>query len=197
MATPTAYFGWELPAQSVGSWSTAVDSIFRAVDEAVSSVEQFRHQLRYTLALSFYPSATFSMYHSYDDRSFTVISAAPYGAAIGSFSTAFSGTNVMIDLRMTITPSLSTSQSAHQYLRAVINPGSILVPETGSGWVWGSANFFMRSQRFIGFWGVASLGPGDYSVGVDQLTLGVSSVAFVMEAWGGWITLGAFEVPRE
>lgn len=202
MADPSPTYGWQLPTQGQDPWITPVNSIFQAVDEAVGSIQQEAHAPFLTTVVSFIAEEAGYILPNCDDgtTSFQVMSAAPLGVFIGSFTVTRANRLALFDIRLTMVASgfYAASQPARDLaIRLVVNPGSISVPDTSTGFMWrhGHGMFTDAPHWSATVWGITSLGPGNYSVGVDQVTYAPASAHFGMHGTGGALHVIALEIP--
>lgn len=174
MSNPTATFSWQYPSENQDPWFSQFDTFASAIDLQVASAQTRVTSLeqamlpRITQVLSVYPSGTGpTIQGSTTPTAWTIMSAAPYGRFVGSFSVLNSG----VVVAFTWYPSMFfggagafMAAAAKVQWRGVVLPGSITVPNSdgSQGWNWpATTNGNHLPQAFFG---VTSLGPGNFSI---------------------------------
>ena len=202
MANPTARWNWSFPTEGQDPWYTPFDTFATAIDLTVYSTtaalslsanSYYQQPLppRYTAVISTYMADFLSFQGTTNaEPAWFILSAAPYGAFVGSFSVANSGgmallglTGELVALKSSYIANNSPADNVVTF-RACIQPGSITNP--GSAW-----RVLLQNELFnerLNASQTFSPGAGNYSVQLQgqmyiRTIFGASSLCYLRGRW--------------
>ena len=169
---PTSHYGWTLPTEGQDPWYSTMDTLFNAIDTSVHSV-QTGMVTHMTMVISAYPNPALFIPNVANvgaGGTWLVLSAAPYGRFVGSFSLVTSGAQAAFDLRITGDFSTFIASLQETRFRLFVSNGvnSFVVP-SDSAWI-SVITFSGLSWVLPPFTSIVSLGPGKFSCEVQATT---------------------------
>lgn len=171
MGNPTGIYGWTFPVEGQDPFYQAFDDFASGVDVTVSSVERVTGT-RHTLVLSNAPSGVLSVSSATAvllpaGDYFTVMSQAPLGRHVGSFSLVRSGAQARLELttqgRCNGNGTVQTGGGTVAFRCIITGNGmtSLAVPQNSLFWSFTPGVTEVRQH--LGWTATVSLGPGAYS----------------------------------
>jgi hypothetical protein len=164
MSRITSQFSWSIPDRGISSWYEPFVSLIQEIDLSVSSVQRANAVPFMTLVLSAYPTDVL-IHSGAEPSSFSVISCAPVGAFVGSFTMRNTPRWAWFDVRgvlgnsvSQVLPPQSPVRAALQ-MRVVVNPGSVDLGGADSSWILQQ----MGEAEPVHFVGATSLAAGPHS----------------------------------
>jgi hypothetical protein len=174
--TPT--FSWTIPGPGTVPYAPAVRSLFHTMDQqlaAVFSAAVAAHPM--TMILSAYPTGVTSFVSVavgspwLGGEGFRVLSAAPVGLYVGCFALTVVPQVVALDVRGIWGSSAAVGLTSAVDFRAVVNPGSVVVPAHGR-WMADQLAFPYIALRLQGALRIDSTGPYSVTFEARAINLG-------------------------
>lgn len=198
MSNPTQFYAWTQPSPNQDPFDVTFDAMVSAQDTTIRSVELLAPN-RLSVVISHYPTTTTCIGFT-TALAFTVMSQAPFGRLVSSFSLVRSGAQVLLDLKgyaYLQTGVISLQNNTELFFRAVIQPGSISVPSNkantvlDSGWL--VSPFGTMVHVPLGFTAVTSLGPGNFSIELQAGGIATTGGSVFAMNTNDWLVLTARE----